>query len=405
MSIRLQAENRTRSPRWLPTVLFCMALFAHTNAHLRADDLPATNPAGAPVVALTETDDAILDGMLKGVRFLHAHHQPTGHYLPPGGRIPGPPFTALIVDALAHLPAPLLESQDDAFREAVRTMMDTGGQALLASQQENGAIFEVTYSVYTTGVSVVALQSWNRPDLTTDPIARAQEFLLSAQNRSDGINRGGAGYDPDSRPDLSNTVVMLEALEASGLPKDDPAYQVALQFVMNNMNDSEFNTSGVATTEDGGFTYRPGESPAGEVELRDGQTAARSYGTMSYAGLISFLYADVAVDDPRVRSAFRWIENNYDLTENPGMMDAGVYYYYRIMAKALERLGTSEIRTADGTTHNWAKDLAQTLLDLQRPDGSWRNENTQYLEGNAILCTAYALRTLQICRAVLEKAD
>lgn len=399
--------GRQKHASWVVSAFLGLAtiMFALTHSHVRADDLPDTNPAGAPVLTISETGDPRLDGMLKGVRFLHAHHQPTGHFLAPGGRSPGTPFTALIVDALVHLPAPLLESQDETFRTAVQGMIDMGGQALLASQQENGAIFEVTYSVYTTGVSVVALQSWNRPDLTADPIARAQAFLLSAQNRSDGINRGGAGYDPDSRPDLSNTVVMLEALEASGLPKEDPAYQLALEFVMNNMNDSEFNTSGVVTTEDGGFTYRPGESPAGEVELRDGRKAARSYGTMSYAGLISFLYADVGVEDPRVRSAFRWVENHYDLTENPGMMDAGVYYYYRIMAKALERYGATEIRTADGTVHHWAADLAQTLLGLQHPEGSWRNENTQYLEGNAILCTAYALRTLQICREVMERAD
>lgn len=400
-------KNRTESRTSITVAVgiavafLCMTLLPHASA----DDLPETNPAGEAVLAFSDTEDAVLDGMLKGVRFLHAHHQPTGHFLAPGGRIPGTPFTALIVDALAHLPAPLLQAQDDTFRTAIRTMIDTGGQALLGAQQENGAIFEVTYSVYTTGVSVVALQSWNRPALTADAIAKAQAFLLTAQNRSDGINRGGAGYDPDSRPDLSNTVVMLEALEASGLPKDDPAYKLALEFVMSNMNDSEFNTSGVVTTEDGGFTYRPGESPAGDVELRDGRKAARSYGTMSYAGLISFLYADVGVDDPRVRSAFRWVENNYDLTKNPGMMDAGVYYYYRIMAKALERYGAEEIRTADGTTHNWAKDLAQTLLALQRPDGSWRNDNKEYMEGNPILCTAYALRTLALCHAVMEQDE
>ena len=50
----------------------------------------------------------------------------------------------------------------------------------------------------------------------------------------------------------------------------------------------------------GGFIYAPGRSMAGETNLPSGRVALRSYGSMSYAGLLSYIYADLKRDDPRV---------------------------------------------------------------------------------------------------------
>ncbi|MCX7935285.1 MAG: cycloartenol synthase, partial [Planctomycetota bacterium] len=141
----------------------------------------------------------------------------------------------------------------------------------------------------------------------------------------------------------------------------------------------------------------PAESPAGSSVDSQGRPRYASYGTMTYAGLVSFLYAHVDKSDPRVRSAFQWVQKHYDLHENVGMKDVGLYYYYRIMAKALAAYGEPIIVTPDGVPHRWAEELAENLLRLQKPDGSWVNENTTYLEGDPILVTAYAVRALSIC--------
>ena len=63
---------------------------------------------------------------------------------------------------------------------------------------------------------------------------------------------------------------------------------------------------------------------------------------MTYAGLKSMIYAGVSPDDPRVKAAHEWIRKNYTLEQNPGMGDAGLYYYYHTFAKALSALEEQE---------------------------------------------------------------
>jgi squalene-hopene/tetraprenyl-beta-curcumene cyclase len=126
-----------------------------------------------------------------------------------------------------------------------------------------------------------------------------------------------------------------------------------------------------------------------------------SYGLMSYAGLVSFLWAGVSRDDPRVKSAFRWVENNWTLEENRNLGDSGLYYYYLTMAKALQAYGQRQIKTSDGKVHDWPAELAEKLVSLQQPDGSWSNSNSQWFENDPVLVTAYAVRTLSICKEVM----
>ena len=111
---------------------------------------------------------------------------------------------------------------------------------------------------------------------------------------------GGAGYGRNKRPDLSNTSFFLDALKAAGDGPDDEAVKKALIFVSRCQNlESEHNTLPFATKNpDGGFYYTPaggGVSQAGN--LPDG--GLRSYGSMTYAGLKSMIYAGVGPDDPR----------------------------------------------------------------------------------------------------------
>ena len=134
---------------------------------------------------------------------------------------------------------------------------------------------------------------------------------------------------------------------------------------------------------------------AGERETANGSKALRSYGSMSYAGLLSFIYAEMKADDPRLLAARDWLKAHYTVEENPGMGQQGLYYYYHTMSKALTLSGIEEIKDASGKKRDWRKELALELLNQQDPKGFWLNENGRWWERDPILVTSYALLTLE----------
>ena len=119
---------------------------------------------------------------------------------------------------------------------------------------------------------------------------------------------------------------------------------------------------------------------------------------MTYAGLKSMIYAGVKPDDPRVKGALSWLKKHYDLKENPGMGQAGLFYYYHTFAKALAAMGHDEFVDEKGVKHDWRKELIAELASRQRADGSWVNEEKKWLEGDANIVTAYALLALSYCK-------
>jgi len=168
--------------------------------------------------------------------------------------------------------------------------------------------------------------------------------------------------------------------------------------------------TGRVTGNSGGFAYSPTESKAGETTTADGQKILKPYGSMTYAGLLSFIYAYVDKNDPRVQSAYNWIRANYTLEENPGLRtDAapnlgkqGLFYYYHTFAKALSAYGEKKIITANGQENLWAEQLVTKLASIQSVDGSWKNENSRWWEDLPILATSYSLMSLNLCRKSVE---
>ena len=259
---------------------------------------------------------------------------------------------------------------------------------------------------------------WHELGETARPVERSHAFY------------GGVGYGRHGRPDLSNTGFFLEALHASGVPADDPAFQRALVFLQRTqmverrdgmvINDMPYAKG----SRQGGFIYATSvdkdgvgkgqsQSTLGPIEetLDDGTKVSRlrAYGSMTYTGFKSYIYAGLKKDDPRVQAAMDWIARNYTLTENPGAGEDGLYYYYVIFARAMQAHGEPTIRTVgpDGGTveRRWAKDLVAQLATLQEPDGSFRpmKDGARWMEDNKVLITAYALIALEAAREDLEK--
>jgi squalene-hopene/tetraprenyl-beta-curcumene cyclase len=280
---------------------------------------------------------------------------------------------------------------------------------ILRYEQSDGGIYERKQNLANYQTSVVLMLL---PHLPEGPararMARAQRFLTTLQyDEAEDVRPadpwfGGAGYNSRKRPDLSNTQMMLEALHASGLAKTDPVYQRALKFVSRcQMNEATNDLPLARGATDGGFIYSPhgeGESKASE-NLQEGAAPLRSYGSMTYAGFKSLLYAGLKRDDPRVSAALKWIRSHYTLEENPGMpppqAQQGLYYYYQVFARALAAWGEPVITDDRGNPHNWRIDLCRKVVSLQRPDGSWVNEADRWLEGDPNYVTALTVLTLQ----------
>jgi len=231
-----------------------------------------------------------------------------------------------------------------------------------------------------------------------EKFVRAGQFTEQRDVTPDDMFYGGAGYGRHQRPDLSNTQFFVEALQSVGAKSDDPAIQKALLFVSRAQNlESQHNTAEFAAkNSDGGFIYTPvggGESFAGETP----EGGLRSYGSMTYAGLKSMIYAGLTQDDPRVKAAYDWVKQHYDTESNPGLGESGLFYYYTVFSKTLDVLDLETLESADGQKRDWRNDLIESLARRQQENGSWVNSNPRWLEGDPNLVTGYALIALGDC--------
>lgn len=273
--------------------------------------------------------------------------------------------------------------------------------------RSDGGVFRTgsLYANYETSVAILCLTEANKDGRYTEKLNKADAYIRGLQ-WDEGEDKdpadpayGGAGYGKHKRPDLSNTQFFMDALQAMGTDVNDEAVKRALTFVSRCQNlETEHNTTPFAAKNpDGGFYYTPaagGSSMAGTTP----SGGLRSYGSMTYAGLKSMIYAGVSADDPRVKAAVKWIKMHYDLKSNPGMGDQGLYYYYHTFAKTLDAMKQDVFVDQRGVQHDWRAELRAELARRQLPDGSWVNEADRWMEGDPNLVTAYALLALSYCK-------
>ena len=285
-----------------------------------------------------------------------------------------------------------------------------GYDQLVKYAKPDGGIYAEKLPNYNTSISLMALVVANNPGY--EPVMKkARNFLVGLQDNlgDDVAVNGGIGYGGRYKhSDLNNTLNSLEALHYTRFLKSDVAndpeakelnWKAAIQFVSRTQNLPGSNDQKWASDDPankGGFVYFPGHSMAGEQKLDGDKVALRSYGSMSYAGLLSLIYAQVDKSDPRIKAVVEWLSKNYTLAENPGMGQEGLYYYFHTMAKGLSAAGIDTLTLRDGTKVNWRQDLAKRLLNLQKADGSWANDHGRWMEKDPILVTSYAAITLEI---------
>lgn len=347
----------------------------------------------------------------KGVEFLESQQDSeTGSWSDPeNAAITGLAISAILGDP--RLEDPSSVSPDSA---------EKGVGFLLSQVKPDGGIYSKGLSTYNTAISMMALLQAGRGHLPV--VASARKFLVGKQQdfgdpgMGDHPFDGGIGYgDGSEAANMSTTQFTLGALyhskqaladtEFAVASSEDLDWDAAIAFLsrcQNTQSTVEYFDDKLTVREEdaGGFVYFPAstKSDSFTIEGVDGQkrTALRSYGSISYAGMLSFIYADMDQEDPRVQAVLGWLQKNFTLEENPGMKAEGLYYYYQTMAKALSLAGIQQLEEPGGNEIDWKKELALKVMSTQKSDGSWINEGSnRWMEGDPVLVTAYSLLALE----------
>ncbi len=337
----------------------------------------------------------------RGVNFLISKQLPNGSWNM------HPAITSLCALSVAN-------SEGYPKDKKIKASVDKAADFIRKHIQKDGSIWNKNskeYPNYSTSVSLITLAFLNDPK-DKEAIQNARDFLMESQFTDvsvDNASYGGIGYGKNLRPDLSNTQLALEALyltedietkDKAQKEKIDKMWERARKFLSRCQNLAETNDQGWVASDpenDGSFIYLPEneESKAGEMTVQGNKKTLRGYGSMTYAGIKSMIYAKMDKDDIRIKEAFKWAMRNYTLDKNPGMDQQGLYYYIHTFTKAMSVYGEEIVTDKDGKKHLWREDLVKKILSTQRGNGSWFNDEGRWWESMPELVTAYSLMSLE----------
>lgn len=339
------------------------------------------------VKASQEIDDAID----KGLKFLISKQAENGS------------FSDQQMPALSALPlwAMTCGKNGEAKSEAAKK----AAKFVLSTQRKDGGFYVPKpgrggsgLGNYNTSVCVSALYESGLAPMKA--ILDARTYIASSQLTGDDTMAGGFGYDRMSRrryADLSNTSYALDAMRRTqgaedfrpkGEKRADLNWDKAIQFV-TNLQEKEGSRAG-------GAAYNERTPQGGTSTNSSGRVNLRAYGSMSYAAVLSMCHAKLTKSDHRVKSALEYCSRYWTVEENPGMGNQGLYYYYDILARALSAAGIEELE-CNGKKVFWKKELSKKIVSLQKPDGSWANDNNRFWENDPVLATSFAILALALC--------
>ncbi|MDA0577518.1 MAG: terpene cyclase/mutase family protein [Verrucomicrobia bacterium] len=333
----------------------------------------------------------------RGLDWLAANQKPDGSWS--NGDFPA--LTALALWTFARAEHP---RKDEVVEAAV--------QFILTCVQTNGGIYKEVpgrkgggLSNYNTAICMTALHATGRPDVTR-VVQQARTFVAGSQYMGDDEYRGGFGYDNSTQrtyTDLLNTYYSAQAMHATasveetrpaGEARADINWNETVRYISRMQSDANADPENA-----GGVFYNPADPKAGTSTNADGVVVFRAYGSITYAGLLALVFADVSREDVRVRSALKWAERHWTLEENPGLGQDGLFFFFHTMSRALDATGIDLVTRTDGNALNWRDAMARRLIAMQRIDpaggaGYWLNDTGRYWENDPVLSTAYCLLAL-----------
>ncbi|HVZ93979.1 MAG TPA: prenyltransferase/squalene oxidase repeat-containing protein [Phycisphaerales bacterium] len=416
-------NNSSTSRRFIGLIAIACAASTTLAASGAAPAPQPVSPSGAPGQAASRLDKDIAQKgramMAKAIAWLRTQQdEKSGGWAinPDAKAMQFPAITGLVVNGM--LLDPSITRDDPAVAKGVKY--------ILSMQQPDGGIYDRQLQSYNTAICISALTRAGG-DEAHAAADKALKFLRTLQYGEDAMEGGketmrvtrdhpfygGVGYGGGGRPDNSNLNFFLTALQDAGVDCKDPAVQRAMVFLsrtqmLGTVNDQDYAKG----SKQGGFIYATspnkdnvgrGESKADTIEetMDDGTKVSRlrAYGSMTYAGFKSYLYAQLPRDDERVKAAYDWIKHNYTLDENPGAGVHGMYYFYVTFSRAMDALGEPSLVAAppestEAKERFWAVDLINKLSTLQNEDGSFKSLDNRWMENNPVLITAYSVIAL-----------
>lgn len=235
------------------------------------------------------------------------------------------------------------------------------------------------YPNYATALAVKVL---SRRGVQVGPMIaylRLQQFTEQNGWRPADPAYGAWGMGGDRRMppepghvDLSMTRLVVQALQAAGVPASDPVFAAAQIYIERCQN------------PDGGFHFTTTEFDTNKAG-HDGEQF-RSYGTATADGILALRAAGAPADDPRIAAASRWLAAHHRGVEASGFVGEayqrwpqGLAFYYA--ATFTGAMGP------DGAIH-------QKLQATQRADGSWSNPMDLVKEDDPLIATPFAIHAL-----------
>ncbi len=345
-----------------------------------------------PGWALTEATRAQAQASLeKGFEYLRKTQSADGSWS--DRRFPGLSALALWAMANAQLPANA-EAAAKAEAYILSCAQPDGGLYVPIPGRRGGGLGN-----YNTCLCLTALHAAGGKTKHLQVLLAARAYVASTQIETEGLHEGGFGYDktsPRAYTDLNNTLYAIDAMRLTedveearpaGQKKVDINWDAAKKYVLS-MQEQEGEAAG-------GFVYNR-EVPRRTDPAMAGKSTLRTHGSMTYAGLLAMLHCKLTREDPRVRSTYQWLGRHWTLSENPGQGNQGLFFYYDILARALDAAGVSLLPLENGTSVDWREALAKELVARQMGDGSWINASNRFWEGDPALSTSYALLTLTV---------
>jgi len=351
----------------------------------------------------------------KGLAWLAANQKAEGYW----SDEKNPAMTALPLWAIAGAGAAHYTGQVDKAVAYILSKAQPDGGIYTPNPERGGA----GLGNYNTSICMMGLDATGRKDVIR-AIQKARDYTASTQLTGDDEHAGGFGYDRGGRrhTDLTNTGITIDAmrrtqavedLRPAGEKRADLNWDAALKYVENMQQKDGEDKGGFLYTK----SFAPGgnlKGPAGEkrggtggprpagMTGAQGRPQLRSYGSITYVGLLSMMHTQLTRNDPRVISALDYCTKHWTLDENPGQGGQGLYFYYNILTRALSAAQVDAIPQEGGGSLAWREALIRKVIGLQRPDGSWINENNRWWENDPVLVTSYSLLALEFASGMTK---